>query len=1117
MVRVAQIRALTGSVTAVVGLTTALFMVARPTRVTAQSAGLVAAYSFNEGGGTTLIDVSGHNLNGTIVGATWTAGGRFGNALSFNGNSYVDLGNPTALQLTGSMTIEAWINAAANPADDGQIVAKSNGAGWEFKTTPDTGHETFGMQVSGTSGASQRYSTTVRSLNTWYHVAGVYDATAGTLNLYVNGVLDNGNLLGAVPPAQLNQAVNVNIGRRTGGYYFNGIIDELRIYNRALSPAEIQTDMNTPLDVTVPFSDLTVASTHSGTFTQGQTGASYTLTASNTGTGPTSGTVTLADALPGGLTAAGMAGPGWTCDVAAVSCTRSDTLAAGASYPAVSLTVNVASNAPASVTNIATVSGGGEINVANDTASDPTAVASGGPAIAPVFVAEGHFAVDQNTSGPNRASVSLKVSGTNTLLLAAFHTELDGGDTNWSATDNGVPGTVLVITDGYNGGAGNQRFRIWYWLSPPQGNNSVVVQNSYTGSNELALSAILLSNVAQASPLGDVTLDVSTKGRTSESETVGTTGNDLVVHVIADALFIRGMLGPGEVSVSVANDGLQKSSTGDGDASLWLSTKSGASPGTTVSSSGWASSPPPAPRVINGVGIVVHGVGASDTTPPAIAVTSPVDGAVLTGTAILTASAFDDTGVAGVQFLLDGANLGAEVTGAGPSYTLTWNTTTTADGPHTVSARARDASGNTASATDVSISVSNPDLTPPTVSITSPVNGTVATGTISVMASASDNRAMAGVQFLLDGASLGTEVLGAGPTYMLVWDTTSATNGSHVLSARARDASNNTATAATVSLIVSNGDTIPPTVSVTSPASGSTLGGTVTLNVSASDNVAMAGVQFLLDGANLGAEVAGSGPTYTLNWNTTAATNGPHTLSARGRDVTNNTAVAPDVGVTVSNIALNGSLASYSFNAGSGTTTVDSSGNGLTGTISGATWTTAGKFGNALSFSGANSYVDLGNPTSLKGTGSMTWAAWVNAAATPKNDGNIVAKQNSNSGWQLKSSPDTGAQTFAVAVSGSSGFAQRNSVTIRSLNTWYHVAGVYNSATRTLDIYVNGVLDNGVLTGSVPTVQTLPNSNVNIGRRSNGYYFAGVIDEVRIYNRALSGSEILTIMNTPLP
>jgi concanavalin A-like lectin/glucanase superfamily protein len=85
------------------------------------------------------------------------------------------------------------------------------------------------------------------------------------------------------------------------------------------------------------------------------------------------------------------------------------------------------------------------------------------------------------------------------------------------------------------------------------------------------------------------------------------------------------------------------------------------------------------------------------------------------------------------------------------------------------------------------------------------------------------------------------------------------------------------------------------------------------------------------------------------------------------------------------------------------------------------------------------------------------------------------------------------------------------------LNTWYHVAGVYNAANRTLDIFVNGVLDNGILTGSVPAVQSLPNSNVYIGRRSNGYYFAGVIDEVQIYNRALSASEILAIMNTPLP
>jgi len=235
----------------------------------------------------------------------------------------------------------------------------------------------------------------------------------------------------------------------------------------------------------------------------------------------------------------------------------------------------------------------------------------------PTFVTEAHFAVDQNTTGPNRVTLSLNVSGTNTLLLAALHVEEDGGDTNWVATDNGVPGAQLVNTDGYTGGPGNQRFRVYYWVNPPAGNNSVVIQNSYNGSNELTGSAVLLSNVTQTGPLGAVTLDVSATPRTSERETVAATASDLVVHVIADALFVRGTLGAGETSVSVANDGLQKTSPGDGDASLWISTKPGAAPTTTVSSSGWPASPAPAPRVINGVAIVVHGAGADTNVPSA--------------------------------------------------------------------------------------------------------------------------------------------------------------------------------------------------------------------------------------------------------------------------------------------------------------------------------------------------------------------------------------------------------------------------------------------------------------------------------------------------------------------
>jgi hypothetical protein len=81
-------------------------------------------------------------------------------------------------------------------------------------------------------------------------VSGVYDAAAGTLDIYVNGILDDGVLRGSVPAAQFNSPASVNIGRHGGGFYFRGTIDEVRLYDRALTPAEIQLDMNTPLGTT---------------------------------------------------------------------------------------------------------------------------------------------------------------------------------------------------------------------------------------------------------------------------------------------------------------------------------------------------------------------------------------------------------------------------------------------------------------------------------------------------------------------------------------------------------------------------------------------------------------------------------------------------------------------------------------------------------------------------------------------------------------------------------------------------------------------------------------------------------------------------------------------------
>lgn len=224
--------------------------------------------------------------------------------------------------------------------------------------------------------------------------------------------------------------------------------------------------------------------------------------------------------------------------------------------------------------------------------------------------------------------------------------------------------------------------------------------------------------------------------------------------------------------------------------------------------------------------------------------------------------------------------------------------------------------------------------------------------------------------------------------------------------------------------------------------------------------------------------------------------------------------------VTTSQVTA-GPQAAYGFNTGRGATVADSSGHGIAGALHNALWTAAGKFGGALSFNGTFSYVDLGRPSALATTGSMTWEAWVYPTGWPPDDGQIVAWSDNTTGWQLKTTPDSGPQTFGVLVSGPNGtYAQRTSRTVVSLNTWYHVAGVYNAAARALDIYVNGVLDDGTLLGSVPSADVLPpRANASIGRRTDGrgYYFIGTVDEVRIYSRALSAAEIQNDRVTPLP
>ena len=123
----------------------------------------------------------------------------------------------------------------------------------------------------------------------------------------------------------------------------------------------------------------TIVKKHSGNFTQGQDGATYSITVTNSGTVPTTSApaVQVLDSLPTGLSIVSISGPSWNCSTGAPSiCSRSDPLNAGASYPPITVTVNVASDAPASVTNQASMSGGGA--QATAAASDPTTILPAG-------------------------------------------------------------------------------------------------------------------------------------------------------------------------------------------------------------------------------------------------------------------------------------------------------------------------------------------------------------------------------------------------------------------------------------------------------------------------------------------------------------------------------------------------------------------------------------------------------------------------------------------------------------------------------------------------------------------------------------------------------------------
>ena len=221
--------------------------------------GVEARLSFDRIDDESVADASANRLRATAVNTPPLSRGVVGSAISLNGKQWVDLGNPVALRLTGSMTLSAWIRPTGFPVDDAAIISSLSGGelGYQLDLTIDQGPRTIGLKVADASGGLMaRYGKTPLGLDRWYHVAGVYDSGSRTLDVYLNGALDNGCLLGTVTERQLASGRHVFVGRRAGmaGFEFIGSVDEVEIESTAkpaselLAEASMLPGLGTPSD-----------------------------------------------------------------------------------------------------------------------------------------------------------------------------------------------------------------------------------------------------------------------------------------------------------------------------------------------------------------------------------------------------------------------------------------------------------------------------------------------------------------------------------------------------------------------------------------------------------------------------------------------------------------------------------------------------------------------------------------------------------------------------------------------------------------------------------------------------------------------------------------------------
>ncbi len=184
-----------------------------------------------------------------------------------------------------------------------------------------------------------------------------------------------------------------------------------------------------------------------------------------------------------------------------------------------------------------------------------------------------------------------------------------------------------------------------------------------------------------------------------------------------------------------------------------------------------------------------------DNTPPAVTITSPAEGDTLYGSVTVLVDASDASGVSGVRLSIDGVDAGAMTGGSSSSWQFTWNSSSVADGGHTLTAVAADSAGLT-SVSSRTVFVKNTlpppppapaDSVPPGVSLTAPAEGDTVSGSVTVLADASDASGVSGVRLSVDGVDAGAMTGGSSSSWQFTWNSSSVADGGHTLTAVAAD------------------------------------------------------------------------------------------------------------------------------------------------------------------------------------------------------------------------------------------------------------------------------------------------------------------------------------------